>query len=108
MQPAQTLQPLPTRRYWIQSFRDNGVYSVIVLLLIAFPFIVGLLTGDSPYGVLRGDRYLQRGQAVYWESLLIEVFILAVLAMSYNLLFGFTGVISFGHALFFGMGGYMM
>jgi branched-chain amino acid transport system permease protein len=34
------------------------------------------------------------------------MFILAVLAMSYNLLFGFTGVISFGHALFFGVGGY--
>jgi branched-chain amino acid transport system permease protein len=28
--------------------------------------------------------------------------------MSYNLLFGFTGVISFGHALFFGMGGYIL
>jgi branched-chain amino acid transport system permease protein len=39
---------------------------------------------------------------------LIELFVLAILAMSYNLMFGFTGVISFGHALFFGLGGYIM
>ncbi|MEW6579910.1 MAG: branched-chain amino acid ABC transporter permease [Chloroflexota bacterium] len=32
---------------------------------------------------------------------------LACLAMSYNLLFGFSGIVSFGHALYFGAGGYI-
>ncbi len=35
-----------------------------------------------------------------------QTLLLACLAMSYNLLFGFSGVISFGHALYFGVGGY--
>nr|WP_228551467.1 MULTISPECIES: branched-chain amino acid ABC transporter permease [Paenibacillus] len=38
--------------------------------------------------------------------LLTQVFILAVFAMSYDLLLGFTGIVSFGHAMFFGLGAY--
>jgi branched-chain amino acid transport system permease protein len=34
-------------------------------------------------------------------------FAFGVAALSYNLLFGFTGVLSFGHALFFGVGTYL-
>ncbi|MCB9454309.1 MAG: branched-chain amino acid ABC transporter permease [Anaerolineaceae bacterium] len=72
--------------------------------MIVFPHLVGWITGDSPFGV--GGR--PRGQSVFWQLIFIEVFIFAILAMSYNLMFGFTGVISFGHALFFGMGGYIL
>ncbi|ASS75317.1 branched-chain amino acid ABC transporter permease [Tumebacillus algifaecis] len=39
-------------------------------------------------------------------SMLISVFILAVYAMSYDLLLGYTGIVSFGHAIFFGTGAY--
>ncbi|MBN2470518.1 MAG: branched-chain amino acid ABC transporter permease [Anaerolineae bacterium] len=80
------------------------VYGALLLALILFPYIVGWITGDSPYG-LRGRPV---GDSVFLQGMLIEVFIMAILAMSYNLLFGFTGVISFGHALFFGMGGYIL
>jgi branched-chain amino acid transport system permease protein len=38
---------------------------------------------------------------------LIAVFILAIYAMSYDLLIGYTGIVSFGHALFFGAGAYL-
>jgi branched-chain amino acid transport system permease protein len=86
--------------------KRDGVLLVIFLGLLAFPFIVGALTGSSPTGVPRGDRMIMRGESVRWQSVMIEVFILALLAMSYNLLFGFTGVVSFGHALFFGLAGY--
>lgn len=79
-------------------------YVAILCMLIALPFIIGWLTGDSPFGV--NGRPV--GRSVYWQGVLIETFILAILAMSYNLLFGFTGIISFGHALFFGMGGYIL
>src|SRR4030067_865498 len=34
------------------------------------------------------------------------MFIVSVYAMSYDLLMGYTGVLSFGHALFFGSGAY--
>lgn len=36
------------------------------------------------------------------------IFILSIFAMSYNLLLGYTGIVSFGHALFFGSGAYIM
>jgi branched-chain amino acid transport system permease protein len=51
---------------------------------------------------------IMRGESVRWQAVLIELFILSILAMSYNLMFGFTGVVSFGHALFFGLGGYTL
>ncbi|GAX89448.1 branched-chain amino acid ABC transporter permease [Effusibacillus lacus] len=37
---------------------------------------------------------------------LIQIFIIAVYAMSYDLLLGYTGIVSFGHAMFFGIGAY--
>ena len=40
-------------------------------------------------------------------QLLAVGFALGTAALSYNLLFGFTGVLSFGHALFFGVGTYL-
>jgi branched-chain amino acid transport system permease protein len=40
--------------------------------------------------------------------LLTNIFILAVFAMSYDILLGYTGIISFGHAMFFGIGAYSM
>ncbi|WP_336133640.1 branched-chain amino acid ABC transporter permease [Natronomonas amylolytica] len=40
-------------------------------------------------------------------GLATEILILGVFALSYNLMFGFTGLLSFGHALFFGFGAYL-
>lgn len=88
--------------------RGSGWMWILLVGLIAFPFVVGAATDSSPFGVPRGDRMIMRGESVRWQSVFIEVYILAILAMSYNLLFGFTGVISFGHALFFGAAGYVL
>jgi len=38
--------------------------------------------------------------------LLTQVFIFAIFAMSYDLLLGYIGIVSFGHAMFFGIGAY--
>ncbi|MGP3562567.1 branched-chain amino acid ABC transporter permease [Geobacillus sp. BK01] len=40
--------------------------------------------------------------------LLSQIFIFAVFAMSYDLLLGYTGIVSFGHAMFFGIGAYTL
>lgn len=87
-----------------ETLRSSGFYMLVLIALILLPHFVGWMTGDSPFGV--GGR--PRGQSIFWQGIMIEVFILAVLAMSYNLIFGFTGVISFGHALFFGVSGYTL
>jgi branched-chain amino acid transport system permease protein len=57
------------------------------LLLVVLPLIPGL---DSNFS----------------RSLLTQMGIAAVFALSYNLLLGQTGLLSFGHAVYFGLGGY--
>lgn len=39
-------------------------------------------------------------------GLATEILLLGIFALSYNLMFGFTGLLSFGHALFLGFGAY--
>ena len=59
--------------------------------------MLSLLTGEP----------IDAGTPKFWQGMLAQVFILAVFAMSYDLLMGFTGILSFGHAMFFGMGAYV-
>lgn len=82
--------------FW-NSLRHNGGYLLGFAVLVAVPFFIAWQTESS---------VCVRGKAFFWESIFIELFILAILAISYNLLFGFTGVVSFGHAAFFGLGAY--
>lgn len=69
----------------VNSPKANIFYIIAAILLICYPFI-----NDT-------------------RSMLIlftQVFIFAVFAMSYDILLGFTGIVSFGHAMFFGIGAY--
>lgn len=59
--------------------------AVAVAILVLFPFL-----SDSRSALI----------------LLTQIFIYAVFAMSYDILLGYTGIISFGHAMFFGIGAY--
>jgi branched-chain amino acid transport system permease protein len=49
----------------------------------------------------------EAGNAKFIQGLMIEIFILAVYAISYDLVMGVTGLLSFGHAMFFGVGAYL-
>ncbi|WP_442916922.1 branched-chain amino acid ABC transporter permease [Lysinibacillus sp. 54212] len=64
---------------------SNVVLSLIAIALIIIPFV-----SDSRTMLI----------------LLTQIFIFGILAMSYDLLLGFTGIVSFGHAMFFGLGAY--
>jgi branched-chain amino acid transport system permease protein len=46
------------------------------------------------------------GLSEFWIFIAIEVLVFALYAMSFNLLLGYGGMLSFGHAAFFGVGGY--
>ena len=43
---------------------------------------------------------------VYYTNMVVTFAIFSVFAISLNMLLGYTGLLSFGHAMFFGMGGY--
>jgi branched-chain amino acid transport system permease protein len=83
-------------------FSANRGLLGLMLLLIAFPFILALTEGQSIGDVLANEA----GNAKFMQGLLIEVFILAIYALSYDLILGVTGLLSFGHAMFFAVGAY--
>jgi branched-chain amino acid transport system permease protein len=49
---------------------------------------------------------LPLGAKQYQLAILTEIIIFALFAVSYNLLLGYAGLLSFGHAMFFGTGAY--
>jgi branched-chain amino acid transport system permease protein len=59
-------------------------YLLVVVALAAIPFLAG----------------------TYTQSMMTKVLIYALFAMSLDVIMGYTGMRSFGHAAFFGMGGY--
>ncbi|MBH88693.1 MAG: branched-chain amino acid ABC transporter permease [Magnetovibrio sp.] len=44
----------------------------------------------------------------FYQELVIHLMIMGIFAMSLDLLIGYTGLVSFGHAAFFGLSGYML
>jgi branched-chain amino acid transport system permease protein len=78
-------KPMPLARpklshsavYWL------GFAAVMALLIVA-PFVL----------------------PIFWAKFLTEILIWGLLAMSSDLLIGYTGMISFGHSAFFGLGMY--
>ncbi len=52
------------------------------------------------------DLILYMEWADFWILFLTEVFIWALFAVAFNLLMGYTGLVSFGQAAFLGIGGY--
>jgi branched-chain amino acid transport system ATP-binding protein/branched-chain amino acid transport system permease protein len=60
--------------------------SIATIVLAAVPFV--------------GDRF--------HVQLITQILVLATFAMSLDLLVGFTGLVSFGHAAFYGLGGYSL
>ncbi len=71
----------------------NSINSLSVdIWILCAVFIAGLVV---PYIV-----------PIYWVMIATEILIMALFAMSFNLLFGYTGLLSFGQAGFFGVGAY--
>jgi branched-chain amino acid transport system permease protein len=85
---------------WIKS---NIPLLVVVVLLAALPFILAILDGQTIANLLANEA----GTAKFIQGLMIEVFILAIFAISYDLILGITGLLSFGHAMFFAVGAYL-
>ena len=66
------------------TVQRSAVEILVLLALLALPFLMT----DYP------------------RALISEIFIFAIFAMSLDLLLGFTGLMSLGHAAFFGLGAY--
>ena len=88
---------------FVTFFNQNRGMLILLGFLLLLPFFLTLLTGQSVSDLLSNKA----GQSKFYQGLAIEIFILAVYALSYDLLLGITGLLSFGHALFYGVGAYL-
>ena len=68
---------------------SRGIAAALILLALALALV--------PLG---GDKY--------WIKLVTRMMVLGIFAMSLDLLVGYTGLVSFGHAAFFGLAGYVL
>ena len=68
------------------SWRRRLVTALVPALLLAYPLV----------------------QAGFYLDLVTKVMILAIFAMSLDLIVGYTGLVSFGHAAYFGVGAYAL
>jgi branched-chain amino acid transport system permease protein len=87
----------------LSALKPNRGMLITLSIFILLPFLVGLFDGASPAQVWMNES----GQSKFIQGLAIEIFILALYALSYDLIFGFTGLLSFGHAMFFAVGAYL-
>ena len=71
----------------MEDFVKRNLYKGVFFGLVAAFFV--LLPFLTPY-----------------RSLATEMIIFAIFALGYDILFGYTGLLSFGHAIFFGIGAY--
>ena len=85
-----------TKNRLITTIKSEWVLLVFLFALLLFPFVMNWITGTG----------LNEGVTKFWQGQLIIFFIMAVFAMSYDLLMGFGGILSFGHAASFGGGAY--
>lgn len=89
------VQQTDSKQSWL---RKNLAGLLVVAAFVLFPFVFSLLSGVP----------VDKGVSKFWQGQLIAFFIMAVYAMSYDLLIGYTGILTFGHAAFFGGGAYAM
>jgi len=73
------------KNLWTSKARLAGLLLAFVLLAVLPPFY-----------------------SSYWITLFTQMLIFAILAMSLDVLLGYTGLSSFGHAAFFGAGAYVV
>lgn len=69
---------------WQSRLKQAGVYIVVAVIIVILPFFV----------------------SAYIQSMVMKILIFGIFALSLNLLWGYTGLFSLGHAAYFGVGGY--
>lgn len=80
--------------------RVHAVHLSVVVAFFAYPFVYGGLV-NSPLGTVF-DVVLPQ------MSTMIAVLYIGLFAMSFDFVSGYTGYLSFGHALFYGTGAYLV
>jgi urea transport system permease protein len=81
------------RLYGPRGWVILGIFAAIVFVLL--PVLNLYVKADSPFHV-----------SAYWVTLLGKIMCYAMVAVAMDLIWGYAGILSLGHGLFFALGGY--
>jgi len=81
------------RLYGPKAWAALGVFAAVVFIVI--PLFNLAVSADSPFHI-----------SSYWVTLLAKIMCYAIVALAMDLIWGYTGILSLGHGLFFALGGY--
>jgi urea transport system permease protein len=85
--------PLFGRLYGPRGWTAIGVFALVLFGL--FPLLNLVVPPDSPFHL-----------SAYWITLIGKIMCYAMVALAMDLIWGYTGILSLGHGLFFALGGY--
>jgi len=88
---ATTISRLYGTRGWI------ALSCVAAALFVAFPVFSLAVPPESPFHLSQ-----------YWVTLVGKIMCYAIVALAMDLVWGYAGILSLGHGLFFALGGYAM
>src|SRR5467141_3423529 len=71
--------------------------AVAGVLFLVFPLLNLVVPASSPFHV-----------SAYWVTLIGKIMCYAIVALAMDLIWGYAGILSLGHGLFFALGGYAM
>ena len=74
-----------------------GIAAFAAVLFILFPVLSLVVPPDSAFHLSQ-----------YWVTLIGKIMCYAIVAIAMDLIWGYTGILSLGHGLFFALGGYAM
>jgi len=84
-----------TRLYGTKGWITLGAFAFV--LLVVFPVLSLAVPPQSPFHLSQ-----------YWVTLLGKIMCYAIVALAMDLIWGYAGILSLGHGLFFALGGYAM
>ncbi len=90
-------QPLPATQSFLGGWGRLALVVVIALILIGIPVLNLVVPANSAFHL-----------SDYAVSLLGKIMCYAICALAMDLIWGYTGILSLGHGLFFALGGYGM
>src|SRR5690242_11340336 len=84
-----------TRLYGAKGW--GAIFAFVLIVLVVFPLLNLMVPRDSAF-------YLSD----YFVALTGKIMCYAMVALAMDLIWGYTGILSLGHGLFFALGGYAM
>ena len=81
------------RLYGVRGWTILGFFAFCVF--VVFPILNLYINAQSPFHV-----------SAYWVTLLGKIMCYAIVAVAMDLIWGYAGILSLGHGLFFALGGY--